>query len=138
MKKAKLKTSPTKLSVKKYLDSIEDPSRRADCDTIAKLMRSETKSAPIMWGKSIVGFGKQEMTYASGRKVDWLIMGFSSRKDSISIYLTCDLDEMKDELKQLGKHKRGVGCLYVKKLADIDLKVLKKMMKLAKKRANTA
>jgi hypothetical protein len=71
MKKAKLKTSPTKLSVKKYLDSIEDPSRRADCDTIAKLMRSETKSAPIMWGKSIVGFGKQEMTYASGRKVDW-------------------------------------------------------------------
>lgn len=132
MKKAKLKNSANKLSVKKYIDTIKEESRRKDCIAISKIMESVTKEKPVMWGKSIVGFGKREMTYATGRKVDWLLMGFSSRKDSISIYLTCNLDQLSEELKKLGKHKRGVGCLYIKKLDDIDIKVLKNMIKKSK------
>ena len=133
MKKIKIKTIPTKLSVKKYLDNIKDLKRRADCIEIVRIMEASTKEKPVMWGKDIVGFGKKEMTYASGRKVDWIVIGFSSRKDSISIYLTCSLDQMKDDLKILGKHKRGVGCLYVKTLEDIDIRVLEKMIKKATK-----
>lgn len=133
MKKAKLKTSPNNLSVSKYLKNIKDEERRKDCIAISEMMKSITKAKPIMWGESLVGFGKKEMTYASGRKVDWLVMGFASRKDSISVYLTCNLDQMKSELKDLGKYKRGVGCLNIKKLEDIKIPVLKKMMKKAMK-----
>jgi hypothetical protein len=132
MKKAKLKTAPTTLSVKKYLDSIKDEQRLKDCIVISEMMQKETKEKPVMWGKSIVGFGKKEMTYASGRKLDWLVMGFSSRKDTISLYLTCDISQMEAELKELGKYKTGVGCLYIKKLEDIDASVLKKMIKRSK------
>ena len=131
--KARLKTIPTKLSVTKYLSDIKDTKRRADCRVILGIMESVTKEDPVMWGNSIVGFGSKEMTYASGRRLDWLVMGFSSRKDSISLYLTCDISKMKDELKQLGKYKTGVGCLYIKNLEDVELSVLEKMIELSGK-----
>jgi len=126
---AELKTKPTKESVKKYLDSIKDKSRRDDCIQIAKMMEEAVGEKGIMWGASLVGFGKKKMKYATGREIDWLRAGFSSRKDSISLYLTCDLKQLKDELSKLGKHKTGVGCLYIKSLDDVDVKVLKKLIK---------
>ena len=129
-----IKTKPTKVSVKKYLNAIKDPARRADCEAIAKMMEKETGKKPVMWGKSLVGFDKVHMKYASGREIDWLNVGFSSRKDAISLYLTCDLDEYTDILKNLGTFKRGVGCLYIKKLSDIDLGILRKFIKKALKK----
>jgi hypothetical protein len=128
-----IKTKPTKASVKKYMNAIKDPLRRADCETIAKIMEKETGEKPVMWGNSLVGFGSVTMTYASGRKINWLKIGFASRKDAISLYLTCDLDEYEDLLKDLGMFKRGVGCLYIKKLADVNMSTLRKLIKKATK-----
>ena len=130
---AEIKTKPTKVSVKEYLSAIEDPVRRVDCETIAEIMEKETGKKPVMWGKSLVGFDKVQMTYSTGRKVDWLKVGFASRKQAISLYLTCNLDEYTDLLKKLGTFKRGVGCLYIKTLADVHLGTLRKLIKKAVK-----
>lgn len=128
MSKNQNKTKPTKASVENYLKSITDEAREKDCRAIAAMMEKATKEKPQMWGKSIVGFGTYHYTYASGREGDWMRMGFSSRKDAISIYLMCDLDRLKSDLKDLGTHKRGVGCLYIKSLDAIDVRVLKRMI----------
>jgi hypothetical protein len=125
------KTQPTKANVNDYLETIKNPHRKKDCQEILDLMKKITKEKPEMWGGSIVGFGSYHYKYASGREGDWMKVGFSSRKKSISFYLTCDLDQMTPTLKTLGKHKRGVGCLYIKKLDDINPKVLRKIIKQA-------
>jgi Domain of unknown function (DU1801) len=128
------KTQPTKVSVKNYVDSIKDPKRKADCEKLVEMMSVVSGEKPILWGASIVGFGQYEYQYASGRTGQWMKIGFSSRKDSISLYLACYWDgEMKQLLKELGPHKLGMGCLYVKRLSDIKLPVLKKLMKMGYK-----
>ena len=129
MAKAEIKTKKTKASVKAHLDAIKDPARRKDCQEIARMMQELTGEKPAMWGASIVGFGSYKAKYSTGREVDWLVMGFASRKDSISLYLTCDLNEFTSLLADLGPHKRGVGCLYIKRLPDIKIPVLKKLLK---------
>ena len=125
---AENKTKATKASVAVYLAAIEGEERRADCKTLAKLLERATGEKPVMWGPSIVGFGTYHYTYDSGREGDSCLAGFSSRKDAITIYLTPSLPEKAELMKKLGKHKATKGCLYIKKLEDVDTKVLEKLV----------
>lgn len=125
---AELKTKQTEASVDDYLNAIQDEATRHDCLKIAKMMQQVTKAKPKMWGTSIVGFGKQHLKYASGRELDWMIMGFSSRKQNITLYLSGTLETYHPILKKLGKHTTGKGCLYIKKLADVDQTILKDLV----------
>jgi hypothetical protein len=129
---AKLKTTETNASVDAYLDAIADETRREDCRTLIKLMSKATKAAPKMWGTSIVGFGKYHYKYASGHEGDMCLTGFASRKPAISIYLGCAAGaQFATVLASLGKHKMGKGCLYVKRLADVDQTTLAKLIKMS-------
>ena len=134
MAKAKLKTSVTNASVSDFLESISPEEQRQDALVIDKLMRKATGEAPKMWGTSIIGYGSEQLKYASGRELDWLKIGFSPRKQNISLYvLMGGKEKYTDLLKKLGPHKTGVGCLYIKRLSDIDMEVLEKLIKLALK-----
>lgn len=121
---AELKTKKNEASVEKFLNAIKDEQTRADCAEIAKMMSQATKADAKMWGSSIVGFGEQRLKYASGRELDWMQIGFSPRKQNLTLYV--HLDE--GLLKKLGKFTTGKGCLYIKKLADVDKKVLKEII----------
>jgi hypothetical protein len=125
---AEAKTQPTTASVASYLDAIEDDTRRKDCKQLAALMKRVTGCAPKMWGTAIVGFDQYHYKYASGHEGDSCIVGFSARKGPISIYMAAGCDADLALLPQLGKHKMGKGCLYVNKLADVNLPVLEKML----------
>lgn len=127
-KNAELKTKKTEASVEEFLNSIADEERRADCLAVVELMKKATKAEPKMWGSSIVGFGHYHYKYASGRENDWFQIGFSPRKNDLTLYFCDGLHQHTEALAQLGKHKSSVSCLYVKRLADLDLKVLKQMM----------
>lgn len=133
MAKTEPKTRPTTASVKDHIDALPTEQQRVDSRALVQLMQAITKAAPVMWGPSIIGFGSTHLTYASGRQLDWPIIGFSPRKTNLSIYLTCDIKQYQPLLDQLGKHTTGVGCLYVKRLADVDSKVLEKLVKVAVK-----
>ena len=121
------KTQPTTLSAAAYLDAIEDEARRKDCKALAALMKRVTGCAPKMWGTAIVGFDQYHYRYASGHEGDACVIGFSSRKGPISIYMAAGCDVDQGLLAQLGKHKMGKGCLYVHRLADVDVAVLEKL-----------
>lgn len=123
------KTKPNNLSVKDYLANIENETRRKDCEVIAALMERITGCAPRMWGSSIVGFDSYHYKYASGHEGDACVVGFSSRKSDITIYLVAGFEsaDAKALLARLGKHKLGKVCLYIKCLADIDLLVLEQL-----------
>ena len=123
------KTKQTEASVQDYLATIEDASRRADCEVLAKLMAKTTAQPAKMWGNSIVGFGSYHYKYESGREGDSCLTGFSSRKGDISIYLTASFPGIEELFAQLGKHKLGKACLYIRKLSDVDLDVLVKLVK---------
>ncbi len=126
---AELKTKPTDASVRTYLDAIEDDQRRQDCQLLIAIMKRVTKHEPKMWGASIVGFGSYHYKYASGHEGDSCLAGFSSRKDAISLYGLgggCTVDAQL--LTELGKHKAGKGCVYVKRLSDIQLPVLERLI----------
>lgn len=125
---AENKTKLTQASVEQYLAAIEDNDRRKDCETLAKLMAKATKHQARMWGTSIVGFGSHHYKYASGREGDICLVGFSSRKGDISIYGTASAPAHEELLVRLGKHKMGKGCLYIRKLADVDVKVLEQLV----------
>jgi len=127
-KKAELKTQKTAASVEDFLNSIKDEQVRAECMEIAKMMKQATKAEAKMWGASIVGFGDFHYKYASGREGDWFLLGFSPRKQNLTLYIMGGLEQHAALLKKLGKHTTGVGCLYVKTLADIDKKTLKAIM----------
>jgi hypothetical protein len=127
-KKATNKTVQTKSSVASFLKAISDRQRREDCGVVAAMMEAATKEKPAMWGTSIVGFGKQHYKYASGREGDWFTAGFSPRKDSLTLYLTGGFQKHDDLLKKLGKFKTGVGCLYIKRLDDVDRTVLTELI----------
>jgi hypothetical protein len=123
------KTFPTKKSVKDFLKSIDIDKRRTDGFVLFDLMKDITKENPVMWGKSIVGFGSVHYKYKSGREGNWFKVGFSPRKRSLSVYFMTGFDKLKDLLEKVGKHRLGVGCLYINKLEDINLEVLKQIVK---------
>jgi hypothetical protein len=125
---AELKTKATDASVTDFLNSVEDEQKRKDCFEVLKIMRQATKSEPKMWGPSIVGFGDYHYVYESGRENDWFLAGFSPRKQNLTLYIMSGFDRYHELLKKLGKHSTGKGCLYIKRLADIDLKVLKELV----------
>lgn len=128
-KVADIKTKPTALSVTDFIDGIADEQKRKDSYTILNMMEKATKEKPKIWGSSLIGFGdKRYKSPATGREVDWFKIGFSPRKANLSLYLSIDIKKHADTLNKLGKHKTGVGCLYINKLADIDIKVLEKMI----------
>jgi uncharacterized protein DUF1801 len=124
------KTKPTKVSVAAYLDAIEDPERRKDCKAIAAMMKRVTGTAGKMWGTAIVGFGSYHYKYASGHEGDSCLVGFANRKGDITLYLLGVMLDPKAKamLKDLGKHKAGKGCLYLKRLADVDTSILETLI----------
>ena len=126
---AELKTKPTEASVREFLNQVPDEERRNDCFTIAKLMEEATGAKPKMWGASIVGFGTFHYKYASGREGDWLVTGFSPRKNDLTLYMMMGFEQHRDLMAKLGKHKTGKSCLYIKRLDDIHLPTLKKLIK---------
>ncbi len=128
-KLAEIKTKQTDLSVEDFINSVKDESKRKDSLKILKLMKKATKQKPKIWGSSIIGFGnKIYKSPATGREVEWFKIGFSPRKANLTLYLVMDIKKYASELKKLGKHKTGVGCLYINKLDDVDMKVLEKLI----------
>ena len=125
---AEPKTKDTGKSVSAFLKNIADKGRREDCLAVVDIMRDVTKEDPKMWGASIVGFGRYRYKYASGREAEWPITGFSPRKGDLTLYLTSGFESSTDLMKRLGKYKTGKSCLYVKKLADVDLGILKQLV----------
>lgn len=132
---AELKTKVNEQSVTKFLNSITDKQRRQECFTVLEMMKKATKTAPKMWGSSIVGFGTYHYVYASGREGDWFLTGFSPRKQNLTLYLMGGLSAHEALLQKLGKHKTGKSCLYVSKLEDLDLPTLRKLIVEGVKRA---
>ena len=126
---AELKTKATEITVESFLDKKADPKVRADCDTIISIMERLTGEKPKMWGPSIVGFGKYHYKYDSGREGEICITGFSPRKPNIVLYLMANFEDKADLLEKLGKHKASKGCLYIKKLADVNIDILESMIK---------
>lgn len=125
---AELKTQKTEASVEDFLNKITDEDTRRDCFEIAKIMKQVTHSDPKMWGSSIIGFGSRRLKYASGRELDWMLTGFAPRKANIALYLMGRFEKRTALLKKLGKHSTGKGCLYIKRLKDVDPKVLKELV----------
>ena len=126
---AEPKTKPTKESVAKFLNAIEDETRRKDCKTVAKLMEGVTGHQPVMWGSNIVGYGSYHYKYASGQEADWPRTGFSPRKQNLTIYIMGGFDNHPELMEKLGKHTTSKGCLYIKRLDDIHLPTLKKLVR---------
>lgn len=134
MPKAELKTKVNDASVTKFLNSVADEQQRSDSFEILKLMKQVTKEEPKMWGASIVGFGSYHYKGKSGREGDWMLTGFSPRKQNLTLYLMGGLNTQAALLKKLGKHKTGGGCLYIKRLEDVDKKVLKELVQASVKK----
>ena len=129
MAKAELKTRPTKASVNKFLKGVADPQQRADALKVVEIMKRLSGEEPVMWGPSIVGFGSQNLKYASGRELDWPRTAFSPRKGNLALYVLLGRPKEAELLKKLGPHKHGVSCLIIKRLSDVDQKVLEKLIK---------
>ena len=129
MAKKDNKTQKTESSVEDFLDSIEDTQKRDDCLQLTSLMERVTGSKGKMWGANIVGFGDYHYKYESGREGDFFLTGFSPRKQSLTVYIIPGFDSYSEQLEKLGKHKTGKSCLYLKKLDDVDRKVLDKLVK---------
>ena len=125
---AKNKTTPTEQSVEEFLNAVADERKREDSFTILELMKQVTGLEPTMWGTSIVGFGSYHYKYESGREGDMILAGFSPRKQNLTIYNMGGIDQDGDLLKKLGKHTVGGGCLYIKRLDDVDLSTLKRLI----------
>ncbi len=138
MAKTELKTKVNDASVTKFLNSVTDEQKRADCFEILKIMKQITKEEPRMWGASIVGFGSYHYKGKSGREGDWMLTGFSPRKQNLTLYLMGGLDAHAALLKKLGKFTTSVGCLYIKTLDDVDKKVLKDLVQASVKRMKQA
>jgi hypothetical protein len=125
---AELKTRPTDADVGAFLESVPDERRRDDAKTVCRLMQEVTGQEPVMWGTSIVGFGSVRLRYASGRELDWPVTGFSPRKAATTVYLMDGFEARSDLLARLGPHSTGKSCLYLKRLSDIDLDVLRELV----------
>lgn len=125
---AENKTKPTKTSVASFIAALTDETRRADAKALVKLMQGAAKEKPQMWGPSIIGFGSVHYHYDSGREGDMPLIGFSPRKAANVLYGVTGSSGARAMLAKLGKHTTGKGCLYIKKLADVDLQVLEAMV----------
>jgi hypothetical protein len=125
---AEIKTKPTKVSVTAFMNSIEDKQKRLDARKVAAMMRDATGSRARMWGANIVGFGEYHYKYDSGREGDFMITGFSPRKQALTLYVIPGFKHFEPLMNKLGKYKTGKSCLYIKRLADVDEKVLKKLI----------
>jgi hypothetical protein len=125
---AEPKTKLTAASVDDFLDAIENEQMRDDCRTIAGIMEKAAKAPPRMWGSSIIGFGAQKLAYANGREAEWMLTAFSPRKQNITLYLG-NLEQQRDLLDKLGTHACGKGCLYIKRLSDVHMPTLRKLVK---------
>jgi hypothetical protein len=125
---AENKTKQTDKSVTAFLESVENKTKREDSFKLVELMQEITGEEPKMWGDTMVGFGKYHYKYASGREGDALMVGFSPRKQNLALYILAGFDEEEGLLNRLGKHSTGKSCLYVKKLSDIDMDVLREMV----------
>lgn len=123
-----LKTKATKASVAAYIAAIDDAERRADCKQLVKLMRAITGKPAKMWGPSIVGFDRYHYKYASGHEGDMCLTGFSSRKPDLTLYIMTGSAAQQALLKKLGKHKVSKACLYVRRLAGLDMDVLRELI----------
>lgn len=128
MAKAKLKTTVNDADVRQFLETVDHEKRRADSFVVLELMKSVTGKEPKMWGSSIIGFDQYHYKYESGREGDFLKIGFSPRKQSLTLYIMSGFDRYEKLMAQLGKYKTGKSCLYVKKLEDVDLEVLQQLM----------
>jgi nucleoid DNA-binding protein len=125
---AELKTKETTESVTAFLDKIADKNRQKDCRAVIDLMREVTKEEPKMWGSAIVGFGRYHYKSQSGREGEWMLTGFSRRKGALTLYILGGLNSF-SELNELGKYKSAKSCLYIKQLGDVDVNVLRKILK---------
>jgi hypothetical protein len=129
---AEIKTKKTTASVENFLSAIDDEKRRDDCYAVLNLMQSITKSEPAMWGPSIVGFGTWHYVYASGQEGDWPLAAFSPRKQNLTIYMMAGFEKYTDLMRELGSnYKTSKACLYVKRLDDLHLPTLKKLIKIS-------
>ena len=124
-------TQPTKANVKAFLQAVLPKEKQKDSFRLCALIKKITGKEGVLWGDSIIGFGKYHYKYKSGREGDWFLTGFSPRKNLLTLYLSCDLSHDDFSFERLGKHKKGKGCLYIKKLADVDLKNLENIIRAA-------
>lgn len=128
-KLAEIKTKQTTASVEDFISSVKNEQKRKDSLVLLEMMKKASGEEPKMWGSSLIGFGnKRYKSPATGREVDWLLIGFAPRKANLSLYLMVDIKKQAATLKKLGKHKTGVGCLYINTLEDVDLKVLNELI----------
>ncbi len=134
MAKSKLKTQKTTGSAEGFLKKVTDPVQRADALVVLKMMQQATKADPKMWGPAIIGFGDRVIKYDSGRELDWFDIGFSPRKGTLTLYGLKGAKQADTLLAKLGKHTAGGGCLYIKRLSDVDVGVLQKLIDGAVKR----
>jgi hypothetical protein len=125
---AELKTKKTTESVDAFLRAVQDPQKQSDCRTVAKMMKAATGAAGKMWGTSIVGFGSYHYKYASGQEGDWPLAGFSPRKQNLVLYIMAGFSGAPRLMKKLGKYRTGKSCLYLKRLSDVDLDVLRQLI----------
>ena len=125
---AELKTKATAASVARFVAGIKDDRRRREVETVLALMKSATREDPRMWGTSIVGFGDQRYRYASGREGNWFLVGFSPRKQNLTLYLSGGFADAGPLLAELGKHTTGKGCLYLRSLEDVHLPTLERLI----------
>jgi hypothetical protein len=133
-KLAEIKTKPTQASVEEFINNIDDEQKRKDSFVLLDIMKKASAEEPVLWGSCIIGFGnKRYKSDRTGREVDWLRIGFAPRKANLSLYVRVGIKEHADALQKLGKHKIGVGCLYINKLEDVDLKVLEEIIAAALK-----
>ncbi len=126
---AEPKTKVNNASVKKFLNAITDKERRDDCFKVMELMKKVTRKDAKMWGTAIVGFGTYTLTYANGKTADWPLAAFSPRKQALTIYIMAGFKRYPELMKKLGKVKTTKACLYIKKLEDVDVKILKELVK---------
>lgn len=124
MAKAEIKTKKTEASVEEFLNSIENAVRRTDGFRLLEMYTRITGEKPKMWGPAIIGFGDRKYKYPDGREMDWMIAAFSPRKQNLTLYVVCGSPKQPKLLEKLGRHSTSVACLYIKRLSDIDEKVL--------------
>ncbi|MAL03950.1 MAG: hypothetical protein CL625_06735 [Arenimonas sp.] len=129
MAKSENKTRATNADVDDFLAGVADPQRREDCQRVRKLMEAATGAPARMWGPAIVGFGVYHYRYESGREGDWMVTGFSPRKNDLTLYIMPGFARYPDLMARLGKHKTGKSCLYLKRLADVDMAVLEDLVR---------
>ena len=125
---AENKTKPTSASVTEFVNSIDDPRQRADARKVAAMMRRATGKRAKMWGSSIVGYGTYHYKYDSGREGDFMLTGYSPRKQALTVYILAGFERFEPLMKKLGKYKTGKSCLYIKRLTDVDETVLEQLI----------